>query len=116
MSFSTISSNKNTENLNKVSQLVAIERIIEKCNITNYKITTLNADCSFRKYYRIFTLNSSYILMDASLELSSIKPFVDVDNFLIQQKLSAPRIYQQNLQSGLLLLEDFGNYSYTNYL
>lgn len=110
-------SNSSTTNPHDyITKLANIEHFITKYNIDNHKIIPLTSDCSFRKYYRVFTKNSTFILMDSSLELHSLQPFVTINNFLIQQKFSAPLIHQQDLKNGFLLLEDFGNHSYTNYL
>ena len=48
---------------------------------TPYKTWTLSiasADVSFRKYYRLSHERQSVLLMDASLEKSSLAPFLDV--------------------------------------
>ena len=46
--------------------------------------------------------------MDSSLEKQTVSKFILVSNWLIQNRFSAPSIYDKNEELGLLLLEDFG--------
>ena len=74
-----------------------------------YRLSIASADASFRKYYRIEYEKKSFIVMDSSLELDSLKPFLDVTKRLLDADVKAPKIYEQNLELGYLVLEDFGN-------
>ena len=75
----------------------------------DYELTIASADASFRKYYRLTKANESVIVMDASLEKESLKPFLDVTSLLLHAKVKAPRILMQELSLGYLILEDFGD-------
>ena len=86
---------------------------------TPYKdahITVASADASFRKYYRISQENETFLLMDASLEKSSLKPFLDVTERLRKVGVNAPEILEQNLEAGYLIIEDFGSTHYLDLL
>lgn len=69
----------------------------------------LNGDASTRKYFRLCLGNRRAILMDASLNLESVVPFVRLDEHLRQLGFSAPEILAKAEDAGLLLLEDFGD-------
>jgi len=69
----------------------------------------VSADASFRKYYRLQHNNTSYILMDTSLEKDTLAPFLDITNKLHRCSVYAPKIYYEELQNGYLILEDFGD-------
>ncbi len=73
-----------------------------------YEVNEIKGDASLRKYYRIFSDNRSYILMDSSKELFSIQPFIEITNLLLLQNQNPPRILKEDINSGLLLLEDLG--------
>jgi len=81
-----------------------------------YRLTTVSADASFRKYYRLTNKKNSFILMDSSLELHSLKPFIDVTYRLQNIGLKVPKILLENLQEGYLILEDFGDKVLLNHL
>lgn len=82
----------------------------------DFSVERLPADASFREYSRISYGNKTLILMDSSKELESMKSFIQVCDILLEKGLSVPRILGQDKKSGLLLLEDFGSYTYTKLL
>ena len=75
----------------------------------DYEVEIASADASFRRYFRLTKENEALILMDSSLELNSLKPFVDVTSRLLDVGVNAPHIYFQDLEKGYLVLEDFGS-------
>lgn len=76
----------------------------------------LPQDASMRKYSRIITDDKSYILMDCPPTVESIRPFVDMTKFLLENEFSAPIIYAADYENGFLLLEDFGDCHLRKYL
>lgn len=75
----------------------------------------LAGDCSFRRYERVIHRSKgTAVLMDAPPP-EDPERFVFITNLLHQFGLRAPRVYAQDLESGFLLLEDFGDQTY-NYL
>ena len=86
---------------------------------TSYKdadITVASADASFRKYYRLTLENKTFLLMDASLEKSSLQPFLDVTQRLRKAGVNAPKVLEQNIELGYLIIEDFGSLHYLDLL
>jgi len=82
----------------------------------DYKLSIASADASFRKYYRLQSAETTFLLMDASLEKDSLAPFLDVTERLLKVGVNAPKILEQNLKDGFLIIEDFGNTHYLNVL
>ena len=93
-----------------------IQAWLETTTYKNFTITVASADASFRKYYRLTNHLQSYLLMDSSLELKSLKPFLAVTQKLITVNVQAPKILEQNLEEGFLILEDFGSTHYLDLL
>jgi len=69
----------------------------------------LTGDASARKYFRLRAKNQTAILMDAAQVPDSLAPFIRLANHLRQIGFSAPEILARDAESGLLLLEDFGD-------
>ncbi|MCD4668354.1 MAG: phosphotransferase [Sulfurimonas sp.] len=82
----------------------------------NFEIEVASEDASFRKYYRLTHNDSSFLLMDSSLEKDSLKPFLNVTAKLLKVGVKAPKILEQNLEDGFLIIEDFGNTHYLDIL
>jgi len=93
-----------------------IVNFINKNNLSNAQRIKLSNDASFRRYERIVAETKSLMLMDAPPEKENIESFVNIDNYLIRRGLSAPEIYDVDEKNGLMLLEDFGDNSFTNVL
>jgi len=75
----------------------------------DYELSVASADASFRKYYRLTKDEKSFILMDSSLELESLKPFIDVTSRLLNAGVKVPFIFEKDVEKGYLIIEDFGN-------
>lgn len=86
-----------------------IEEWLSSTPYNNFDIDTASADASFRKYYRLSNGNESFLLMDASLEKESLKPFLDVTSKLLAVDVKAPHVLEKNLEEGYLIIEDFGS-------
>lgn len=86
------------------------------------QVIPLPGDASFRKYYRILGADKSYILMEDTPDRPPVPPFVMVEPFrdiaahLRRLGLNAPQVYADNIDHGLLLLDDFGENTYTRLL
>jgi len=84
---------------------------------TNYKISVVSADASYRKYYRLHLEDGkTFIIMDSSIQIESIYPFIDVSVRLLKADVQIPRVYSQNLEHGYLLIEDLGDIHLINIL
>lgn len=93
-----------------------IKKFLATTPYSEYALTIASADASFRKYYRLTQGEKSFLLMDSSLEKESLKPFLDVTERLEQVGVAVPKIYEQNLELGYLIIEDFGNTHLLNVL
>ncbi|WP_373036529.1 aminoglycoside phosphotransferase family protein [Sulfurimonas sp.] len=93
-----------------------IKEWLDTTSYKNYEISIASADASFRKYYRLQSADTTFLLMDSSLEKESLAPFIDVTSRLLDVGVNAPKILEQNLKEGFLIIEDFGNTHYLNVL
>ncbi len=76
----------------------------------------LAGDASFRKYFRLSRPRSSAVVMDAPPPQEDVRPFVRIGRHLISLGLSAPEILAEDTEHGFLLLEDFGDDTYSRVL
>ncbi|WP_083564221.1 phosphotransferase [Polynucleobacter sp. MWH-Adler-W8] len=74
-----------------------------------------SADASFRRYFRIESKNPKFgtlIVMDAPPQHEPLDAFIKVDLLLAEAGLNVPKILEQNLAEGFLLLNDLGTKTY----
>jgi len=76
----------------------------------------LAADASFRRYDRVTSSSAHAVLMDAPPPKENVRAFLRVARQLLDLGLSAPRPLQADEAAGLLLLEDFGDRTFTRAL
>ncbi len=76
----------------------------------------LAADASFRSYYRLRRGADTAIVMDAPPQHEDVGPYVAVAAMLRGLGLSAPAIMAEDRTAGFLLIEDFGDDTYTRLL
>lgn len=84
-----------------------------------YTMTPASADASFRRYFRVvfetplpYVGQTSLIVMDAPPDKEDCRPFVKVAGLLHDCGVNAPKIYEQDLARGFLLLGDLGDVTY----
>jgi len=77
---------------------------------------SLTGDASTRKYHRLRSEGQSAVLMDASQCLDSVTPFIQIDRHLAQLGFSVPAILACEVAMGFMLLEDFGDDTFTRRL
>ena len=80
------------------------------------KRSVLADDASFRRYDRLTTPDNSAVLMDAPPPAEDVRPFVRIARHLTSLGLNAPEILAEDEQHGFLLLEDFGDETFTQVL
>ena len=73
------------------------------------KIEPLADDASFRRYFRVKKDDKQAVLMDAPPPHEDPKPYINMTHYLCENGFRAPQIYGQNLDHGLVLIEDFGD-------
>ncbi|MEA9603170.1 MULTISPECIES: aminoglycoside phosphotransferase family protein [unclassified Polynucleobacter] len=74
-----------------------------------------SADASFRRYFRIESKKPNFgtlIVMDAPPQHEPLDAFIKVDLLLSEAGLNVPKILEQNLAEGFLLLNDLGTKTY----
>ena len=72
-----------------------------------------SSDASFRRYLRVDgAAGASFIVMDAPPPQEDVRPFVDVAARLQTAGLNAPRVIEQQVENGFLLLADLGSQPY----
>jgi N-acetylmuramate 1-kinase len=76
----------------------------------------LAGDASFRRYHRVRRDGARAVLMDAPPEREDVRPFVRMAAHLRRLGLSAPGVLAADEASGFLLLEDFGDETFTRLL
>lgn len=80
------------------------------CGWGGARIELLAGDASFRRYFRVIDGDRRAVLMDAPPSHEDVRPFVAVAEWLGTVGLSAPEILARDLERGLLLLDDFGDW------
>jgi len=93
-----------------------IKTWLEEIGWGDWRVEVASADASFRSYYRLSKNSETYVLMDSSLMLESLVPFVEMNERLSVCKVRVPRIIVKNMKSGNLILEDFGSTHYLDIL
>ena len=83
---------------------------LARCGWERARIEPLAGDASFRRYFRVIEGSRTAVLMDAPPAREDVRPFVAVAEWLLSVGLSAPEILARDIDSGLLLLSDFGDW------
>jgi len=89
---------------------------LASCGWRGAEILPLAGDASFRRYFRVVDGERSAVLMDAPPPHEDPRPFVRVAEYLSSVGLSAPDILARDLDKGLLLLGDFGDWRLREWL
>jgi len=76
----------------------------------------LTGDASFRSYYRLHRGRESAVVMDAPPPHEDVGPYIAVAAILRELGLSAPAVMAKDPVHGFLLIEDFGDDTYTRLL
>jgi hypothetical protein len=80
------------------------------------RVVLLAGDASFRRYYRLGGNGRSAILMDAPPPQEDVAPYIAVSKLLRRLGFSAPEVFAEDRTGGFLLIEDFGDDTYTRLL
>lgn len=93
-----------------------IETFLTTAGWAGAQVAPLAADASFRSYHRVQGKDGTAILMDAPPEQEDTRPFIAVARELAARNLHAPALLAQDIEAGLLLLEDLGDDRFTRVL
>ena len=81
------------------------------------KILPIAGDASFRKFYRLKSKKNSKIIIFSTREkYTNLVAYSAINNFLINNKILAPQLYEHNLSKGILVVEDFGDSTFNKIL
>lgn len=86
-----------------------IKEFLQDTEYEHFKVEVASTDASFRRYFRLTHENETLVLMDSSLEKSSLKPFLEVTNLMESVNSHAPKIIYEDTKKGFLILEDLGS-------
>lgn len=81
-------------------------------NPPQYRLEPASGDASFRRYFRVYHDGTTLIAMDAPPAKEDCRPYIHVAQTLATLGLNVPRIIEQNLDLGFLLLSDLGSHLY----
>jgi aminoglycoside/choline kinase family phosphotransferase len=89
---------------------------VAHCGFQTATVTPLAADASFRSYHRVQHNGQSMVLMDAPPPQEDIRPFCAIAQRLLDMQFSAPSMLAKDPEQGFLLLEDFGDTTFSRLL
>ena len=87
-----------------------VHEFLARCGWGGARVDPLAGDASFRRYFRVVEGSRTAVLMDAPPAHEDVRPFVAVAEWLHSVGLSAPEILARDIEHGLLLLGDFGDW------
>ena len=95
---------------------VQIDAFLSACGWADAERSPLAGDASFRRYCRLARNGTTTMLMDAPPPQENVRPYLAVARHLRALDFSAPAILAAEEETGLLLIEDFGDGTFTRLL
>ena len=86
------------------------------CKLRGYNISPMKQDASTRSYYRIEVNGKTYVLMDEPSKWNRLYEFAELSKLLRGIDVYAPAVIEKDMEDGFLLLEDFGEGTFTKLL
>ena len=99
-----------------------LHAIAPRHGLDSASLRSASSDASFRRYLRVDGASrgnsggNSFIVMDAPPPLEDVRPFIAVAALLHDAGLNAPRVLEQDVTHGFLLLTDLGSRHYLDAL
>ena len=81
-------------------------------NLRATRIEPASSDASFRRYFRAFCADSTYVVMDAPPGREDVRPYLRVSKLLGPLGIHVPHVYAADVERGWVLLEDLGTTPY----
>jgi aminoglycoside/choline kinase family phosphotransferase len=94
----------------------AMLAFLKECGWGGLIPAVIAGDASFRRYYRLMGNGRSAVVMDAPPPQEDVTPYIVVSKLLLDLGFSAPEVLAKNDKDGFLLIEDFGDDTYTRLL
>ena len=94
----------------------AIRILLDDAGFGTASYVYLANDASFRRYARVTGGPRPALLMDAPQDKEDVLPWLEVARYLRYLGFSAPEIFAADEDAGLLLIEDFGDDTFTRVL
>lgn len=96
------------ENLKRIEKLKNFTAVYAQND--NFELLPLATDASSRKYYRaVFSNRPNIVVMDDEGCRCKTREFVELSKFLRPKGVYVPKVLKQDMENGILLLEDLGN-------
>ncbi|HXY76162.1 MAG TPA: phosphotransferase [Steroidobacteraceae bacterium] len=76
------------------------------------RIEPASSDASFRRYFRAFCPETTYVVMDAPPGKEDVRPYLKVAALLESVGAHVPRVHSSDPDRGLVLIEDLGGTLY----
>jgi N-acetylmuramate 1-kinase len=89
---------------------------LAECGWGGVRPAPLAGDASFRRYYRLGDNGRRAVLMDAPPPQEDVVPYITVSRLLRRLGFSAPEVFVEDPARGFLVIEDFGDDTYTRLL
>jgi aminoglycoside/choline kinase family phosphotransferase len=93
-----------------------IDAFLSACGWADAERRPLAGDASFRRYCRLARRDATTMLLDAPPPQENVRPYLAVARHLRALDFSAPAILAADEERGLLLIEDFGDGTFTRLL
>jgi aminoglycoside/choline kinase family phosphotransferase len=94
----------------------AMAAFLDACGWGGVVPMPLAGDASFRRYHRLQRNGRRAVLMDAPPPQEDVTPYIAVSTALRHLGFSAPEVFAEDRTGGFLLIEDFGDDTYTRLL
>lgn len=94
----------------------AVDAFLARAGWDGARRTALPGDASFRRYHRLALGDRRALLMDAPPDREDVRPYARIARLLARLGFSAPAILAEAPADGLLVIEDFGDDTYTRLL
>ncbi len=94
----------------------ALAAFLDESGWGGARLAPLAGDASFRRYYRLGGDGRRAVLMDAPPPQEDVVPYIAVAQLLRRLGFSAPEVFADDPARGFLLIEDFGDETYTRLL
>jgi len=84
--------------------------------LTSFTIEVASADASFRRYFRLYSGDKTWVIMDAPPQKEDCQPFIKIAKLIEGAGVQAPHIYSFNELQGFMQLSDLGSTAYLDKL